>query len=47
MQCNGMGYAWANEDECSVTELGYSWANEDECSVTKWVTPGLTRINEV
>ena len=20
MQCNGMGYAWANDDECSVTE---------------------------
>ena len=20
MQCNGIGYAWANEDECSVTE---------------------------
>ena len=32
MQCNGIGYAWANEYECSVTE---------------WVTPGLTRINEV
>ena len=20
MQCNGIGYAWTNEDECSVTE---------------------------
>ena len=47
MQCNGMGYAWPNEDECSVTKLGYAWANEDECNVTELVTPGLTRMNAV
>ena len=35
MQCNEMGYAWANED--SVTE----WVT---CSVTKWLTHGLTSI---
>ena len=47
MQCNGMGYAWPNEAECSVTKLGYTWANEDECSVTEFVTSGLTRMNAV
>ena len=47
MQCNGMGYAWPSEDECSVTKLGYAWANEDEYSVTALVTPGLTRMNVV
>ena len=47
MLCNGMDYAWPNEDECSVTKLGYAWANEDECSVTELVTLGLTRMNAV
>ena len=27
--------------------MSYAWGNEDECSVTEWVTPVLTRINEV
>ena len=40
MQCNGMGYTCAYEDECSVSRMGYARAY-DECSVTEWVTPGL------
>ena len=40
MQCNGMGYAYANE--CSVTE----WVMPgDECYVIERVTPGV--INAV